>query len=55
MPEGAQPSGGQQPEQKSVLGFPVRPGGDGGAVAGSRHHWYELAQEVHGAFADIDR
>jgi hypothetical protein len=31
-------SGGQQPEQKSVLDFPVRPGGDGGAVAGGRHH-----------------
>jgi hypothetical protein len=55
MPDSAQPSGDQQPEQKSVLGFPVRPGGDGGAVAGGRHHWYELAQEVHGAFADIDR
>jgi hypothetical protein len=34
-----------------VLGFPVRPGGDGGAVAAGHHHWYELAQEVHGAFA----
>jgi hypothetical protein len=47
---GAQLTGpsGQQPEQKSVLGFPVRPEGDGEAVAGSRHHWYELAQEVHG-------
>jgi uncharacterized protein YukE len=59
MPDGAQPttgpSGGQQPEQKSVLGFPVRPEGDGGAVAAGRHHWYELAQEIHGAFADIDR
>jgi uncharacterized protein YukE len=55
MPDSAQPSGGQQPEQKSVLGFPVRPEGDGGAVAAGRHHWYELAQEVHGAFADIDR
>src|SRR5580704_2589931 len=58
MPDSAQttgPSGGQQPEQKSVLGFPVRPEGDGEAVAGGRHHWYELAQEVHGAFADIDR
>jgi hypothetical protein len=58
MPDSAQttgPSGDQQPEQKSVLGFPVRPEGDGGAVAGGRHHWYELAQEVHGAFADIDR
>jgi uncharacterized protein YukE len=48
-------SGGQEPEEQSVLGFPVRPGGDGGAVAGGRHHWYELAQEIHGAFADIDR
>src|SRR5580704_17542743 len=58
MPDSAQttgPSGGQQPEQKSVLGFPVRPEGDGEAVAGGRHHWYELAQEVHGAFSDIDR
>ncbi|MDB5114466.1 MAG: hypothetical protein QOG36_283 [Actinomycetota bacterium] len=34
---GAQLTGpsGQQPEQKSVLGFPVRPEGDGEAVAGS--------------------
>src|SRR3984893_2019023 len=58
MPDSAQTtgaSGGQQPEQKSALGFPVRPEGDGGAVAEGRHHWYELAQEVHGAFADIDR
>jgi hypothetical protein len=58
MPDSAQTtgsSGGQHPEQQSVLGFPVRPEGDGGAVAGGRHHWYELAQEVHGAFADIDR
>jgi hypothetical protein len=58
VPDSAQAtgsSGGQQPEQQSVLGFPVRPEGDGGAVAAGRHHWYELAQEVHGAFADIDR
>jgi hypothetical protein len=45
----------QQPEQKIVLGFPVRPEGGGGAVAGGRQHWYELAEEIHGAFADIDR
>lgn len=57
MADGAQTGGasGQQPEQRSALGFPLRPGGDGGAVAGGRHHWYELAQEIHGAFADIDR
>jgi hypothetical protein len=59
MPDGAQtttgPSGSQQPEQQSVLGFPIRPRGDGEAVTGGRHHWYELAQEIHGAFADIDR
>ncbi len=45
----------QQPEQKTVLGFPVRPGGDGGAVAAGRHPWYDLADKVHGAFADIER
>ena len=46
---------GQQPEQKTVLGFPVRPAGDGKAVQDSRHHWYELAQEIHGTFGDLDR
>jgi hypothetical protein len=48
-------SGGQQPEQRSVLGFPLRPGGDGGAVQAGRQYWYELAGEIQGAFADIDR
>jgi hypothetical protein len=47
-------SGSQQPEEKTFLGFPARPGGDGEAVKIGRHHWYELAQEVHGAFADIE-
>jgi hypothetical protein len=45
----------QQPEQKSVLGFPARPGGDPGAVQAGRQYWYDLAAEIHGAFADIDR
>jgi ADP-ribosyltransferase exoenzyme len=44
-----------QPEQRRVLGLPQRPGGDGRAVQDSRHHWYELARELHGAFADLDR
>ena len=47
--------GGQQPEQNTILGFPVRPGGDGKAVQDARHYWYELAQEIHGTFADLDR
>jgi hypothetical protein len=55
MPDGAQPTTGPSGGQRPVLGFPVRPGGDGATVAGGRHHWYELAQEIHGAFADIDR
>ncbi|MDB5064697.1 MAG: hypothetical protein JWM18_1131 [Chloroflexi bacterium] len=48
-------SGEHQPEQKTVLGFPLRPGGDGKAVQDARHYWYELAQEIHGAFSDLDR
>jgi uncharacterized protein YukE len=48
-------SGQQQPEQRSFLGFPARPEGDGGAVQAGRHHWYELAGEIQGAFADIER
>jgi hypothetical protein len=51
----ASASGGQVPEQKTVLGFPMRPPGDGKAVQDARHYWYELAQEIHGAFADLDR
>jgi hypothetical protein len=47
--------GGQPPEQKTALGFPLRPEGDGRAVQDARHYWYELAQEIHAAFADIDR
>jgi hypothetical protein len=49
------PDSGQQPEQRSFLGFPLRPEGDGEAVKAGRHHWYELAAEIHGAFDDIDR
>jgi uncharacterized protein YukE len=45
----------QQPEQQTFLGFPLRPEGDGEAVKGGRHYWYELAGEISGAFADIDR
>jgi uncharacterized protein YukE len=48
-------SGEQPPEQKTVLGFPLRPEGDGKAVGNGRHHWYELAQEIHGTFAELDR
>jgi uncharacterized protein YukE len=47
--------GQQQPEQKTVLGFPVRPAGDAEAVVAGRHYWYELAGEISGAFAEIDR
>lgn len=47
--------GQQQPEQTSVLGFPVRPAGDADGVRAGRHSWYELAGEISGAFADIDR
>ncbi|MDB5066778.1 MAG: hypothetical protein JWM18_3212, partial [Chloroflexi bacterium] len=43
MPDGAQPTTGPSGGQRPVLGFPVRPGGDGATVAGGRHHWYELA------------
>ena len=49
-------AGGQQPpEQTTALGFPVRPPGDAEAVKGGRHYWYELAGEISGAFAEIDR
>jgi hypothetical protein len=48
-------SGGQPPEQKTFLGFPLRPEGDGKAVQDARHYWHELAQELHGAFANLDR
>jgi hypothetical protein len=48
-------SSGQQPEQTTFLGFPERPGGDGGAVQAGRQYWYELAGEIQGAFADIER
>jgi hypothetical protein len=48
-------SGGQQPEQTTFLGFPARPQGDGGAVQAGRQYWYELAGEIQGAFADIER
>ena len=47
--------GQQQPEQQTVLGFPVRPAGDAEAVKAGRHYWYELAGEISGALADIDR
>ena len=33
----------------------MRPAGDAEAVAGSRRYWYELAGDISGAFADIDR
>jgi hypothetical protein len=45
----------RQPEQRTFLTFPLRPAGDGKAVQDAGHHWYELAQEIHGAFADLDR
>jgi uncharacterized protein YukE len=48
-------SGPQQPDEKTFLGFPMRPEGDGETVKCGRHHWYELAGELHGTFADIDR
>jgi hypothetical protein len=45
----------QQPEEKSFLGFPERPPGDAEGVKAGRHYWYELAGEISGAFAEIDR
>jgi uncharacterized protein YukE len=46
---------GADPEQKTVLGFPARPPGDPDVVRSGRHYWYELAGDLHGVFADIDR
>jgi hypothetical protein len=48
-------SRGHQPGQETYLGFPLRPDGGGEAMEDSRHYWYELAQEIHGGFADIDQ
>jgi hypothetical protein len=45
-------SGGQQPEQKSVLGFPVRPGVDGGAVAAGRLARYVQRGDI--VFRDLE-
>jgi uncharacterized protein YukE len=48
--------GGQPPpEQKTSLGFPMRPAGDGDTVKAGCHSWYELAGEISGAFTDLDR
>ena len=38
--------GGQQPEETSALGFPMRPPGDGEVIKQGRHHWYELARST---------
>jgi uncharacterized protein YukE len=52
---GGNSGGQQQSEQKTSLGFPMRPEGDGEAIKAGRHYWYELAGDISGAFADIDR
>lgn len=48
-------SGGPPPEATSGLAFPVRPRGEGEVVKQSRRYWYDLAAEIHGAFADLTR